>query len=112
MIPILYVFKCSSFEEAIKINNSVPQGLTSGLFTKDMQKAFKWMGPSGSDCGLANVNIGGGGAEIGIGFGGDKESGGGRISGSDSWKQYMRQTTCTINFGNTISLPKGISFDI
>ncbi len=104
--------KFSSFDEAIKLNNSVPQGLSSAVFTKDMQKVFKWMGPLGSDCGLVNVNVGTSGAEIGGAFGGEKETGGGRESGSDAWKQYMKQSTCTVNYGDQIALAQGVKFDI
>jgi len=111
-VPLIYVLKCRSFEEGIKINNCVPQGLSSGLFTKDMQKVFKWMGPLGSDCGLANVNVGTSGAEIGGAFGGEKETGGGRESGGDAWRQYMRQQTCTVNYGNHIALAQGVKFDL
>ena len=80
------------------------------MFTKCMQNVFKWIGPSGSDCGLVNVNVGPSGAEIGGAFGGEKETGGGRESGSDSWKQYMRRSTCTINFGNEMPLSQGVDF--
>lgn len=97
--PILHLIKISSFEEAVKNNNSVPQGLSSSIYTKDMQKVFTWIGPRGSDCGIANVNIGTSGAEIGGAFGGEKETGGGRESGSDSWKQVSISTTC-FDFGN------------
>jgi aldehyde dehydrogenase family 7 protein A1 len=108
--PILYVLKCSSFEEAVKINNSVPQGLSSGIFSNSMQNCFKWIGPNGSDCGIVNVNTGTSGAEIGGAFGGEKETGGGRESGGDAWKQYMRQTTCTVNYGKVIRLAQGVQF--
>jgi aldehyde dehydrogenase family 7 protein A1 len=108
--PILYVIKCSSLDDAIKINNSVPQGLSSGLFSKNMQNLFKWTGPNGSDCGLVNFNVGTSGAEIGGAFGGEKETGGGRESGGEAWRQYMRQTTCTVNYGNTIKLAQGVKF--
>jgi len=84
--PIVYVFKFKTLDEAIKMNNSVPQGLSSSLFTKNLQHMFKWIGPLGSDCGIVNCNIGTSGAEIGGAFGGEKETGGGRESGSDSWK--------------------------
>ncbi len=84
--PILYVFKIKTLEEAIAFNNNVPQGLSSSLFTNDIRNYFKWIGPSGSDCGIVNCNIGTSGAEIGGAFGGEKETGGGRESGSDSWK--------------------------
>lgn len=96
-VPILYVLKCSSLEEAIQINNQVDQGLSSSLFTQNMGQVFKWLGPKGSDCGIVNVNIPTSGAEIGGAFGGEKHTGGGRESGSDSWKQYMRRSTCTID---------------
>jgi aldehyde dehydrogenase family 7 protein A1 len=86
-VPILFVMKCKSYEEAVKITNSVPQGLSSALFTNDMQKVFRWTGANGSYCGLVNVNVGTSGAEIGGAFGGEKESGGGREAGGDAWKQ-------------------------
>jgi aldehyde dehydrogenase family 7 protein A1 len=85
--PVLYVVKCNSFEEAVEMNNSVPQGLSSALFTKNMQNVFRWTGPNGSDCGLVNVNVSTSGAEIGGGFGGEKETGGGRESGGEAWRQ-------------------------
>jgi len=110
--PILYVIKFKTFEEAIQINNGVPQGLSSAIFTKDLSKLFQWVGPLGSDCGIVNCNIGTSGAEIGGAFGGEKETGGGRESGSDSWKQYMRRSTCTINYGNTLPLAQGVKFDL
>lgn len=109
--PLLYVFKINSLDEAIEINNSVPQGLSSSLFTKDQSSIFKWTGENGSDCGIVNINIGPSGAEIGGAFGGDKETGGGRESGSDSWKQYMRRSTCTVNYSNSLPLAQGVSFD-
>lgn len=109
--PILYVLKCSSFEEAVAINNEVEQGLSSSLFTRDLGRVFKWMGPAGSDCGLVNVNIPTSGAEIGGAFGGEKQTGGGRESGSDSWKQYMRRATCTINYSKELPLAQGIKFE-
>jgi aldehyde dehydrogenase family 7 protein A1 len=111
-VPILYVMKFKTLEEAIEINNSVPQGLSSSLFTTDVRAAFKWMGPSGSDCGIVNVNVGTSGAEIGGAFGGEKDTGGGRESGSDSWKQYMRRSTCTINYTDKLPLAQGVSFDL
>ena len=111
-VPIVYLFPISSFDEAVKLNNQVPQGLSSGLFTKNMQHVFKWMGPSGSDCGLVNVNAGTSGAEIGGAFGGEKETGGGRESGSDAWKQYMRRSTCTVNYGDQLPLSQGLNFDV
>jgi len=109
-LPVLYAIKVSSFEEALEVNNEVPQGLSSALFTNDMKKVFTWTGPLGSDCGLANVNTGTSGAEIGGAFGGEKETGGGRESGSDSWKQYMRRTTCTINYSKELPLAQGLDF--
>jgi aldehyde dehydrogenase family 7 protein A1 len=110
--PIVYVFKIKDLDEAIKYNNSVPQGLSSSLFTNDIGNYFKWIGPNGSDCGLVNCNIGSSGAEIGGAFGGEKETGGGRESGSDAWKQYMRRSTCTINFSKDLPLAQGIKFDV
>lgn len=109
-VPILYVLKATSFEEAVKINNSVPQGLSSALFSKNVQNAFRWTGPLGSDCGIVNFNVGTSGAEIGGAFGGEKETGGGRESGGEAWRQYMRQTTCTVNYGTTIKLAQGVKF--
>lgn len=110
-VPILYIFKFTSISQAIDYNNNVPQGLSSCMFTKNMQNVFKWIGPEGSDTGLVNVNVGTSGAEIGGAFGGEKDTGGGRESGSDSWKQYMRRSTCTVNFGNSLPLSQGIDFD-
>ncbi|XP_048583838.1 alpha-aminoadipic semialdehyde dehydrogenase [Nematostella vectensis] len=109
-VPILYVLKCKNFEEAVSFNNEVKQGLSSSLFTKDMGKLFQWMGPMGSDCGIVNVNIPTSGAEIGGAFGGEKHTGGGRESGSDSWKAYMRRSTCTINYSKDLPLAQGIKF--
>lgn len=110
--PILFLQKFKTLEEAIAMNNGVPQGLSSSLFTQNVANAFKWVGPNGSDCGIVNVNIGPSGAEIGGAFGGEKHTGGGRESGSDSWKQYMRRSTCTINYGKAIPLAQGIKFDV
>jgi len=109
-VPILYVIKVKSFEEAVQVNNEVPQGLSSAIFTSSQRNAFEWVGPSGSDCGIANVNTGTSGAEIGGAFGGEKETGGGRESGSDSWKQYMRRVTCTVNYSKDLPLAQGINF--
>lgn len=109
-IPILYVMKIKSVDEGITLNNSVKQGLSSSLFTKDLGQIFKWTGPSGSDCGIVNVNIGTSGAEIGGAFGGEKETGGGRESGSDSWKLYMRRSTCTVNYSDQLPLAQGVNF--
>jgi aldehyde dehydrogenase family 7 protein A1 len=108
--PILYVVKVPDLEAAIAYNNEVPYGLSSSLFTSNQRNVFKWTGPSGSDCGIANVNIPTSGAEIGGAFGGNKETGGGRESGSDSWKQYMRRSTCTINYSKDLPLAQGINF--
>jgi len=108
--PVLYVFKIKDLDEAIKLNNSVPQGLSSSLFTNNQKNVFKWIGPNGSDCGIININAPTNGAEIGGAFGGEKETGGGRESGSDSWKLYMRRGTVTINYGNELPLAQGITF--
>ncbi|XP_014774152.1 alpha-aminoadipic semialdehyde dehydrogenase [Octopus bimaculoides] len=109
--PIVYVLKTKSVDEAISWNNEVKQGLTSSLFTKDLGSIFKWIGPKGSDCGIVNVNIPTSGAEIGGAFGGEKHTGGGRESGSDAWKQYMRRSTCTINYSKELPLAQGIKFE-
>jgi len=109
--PIVYLLKCSSVEEGIAINNEVEQGLSSSIFTKDLGNVFKWLGPKGSDCGIVNVNIPTSGAEIGGAFGGEKSTGGGRESGSDAWKQYMRRSTCTINYTKELPLAQGIKFE-
>jgi len=109
--PIVYVLKCSSVEQGIAFNNEVEQGLSSSIFTTDLGNVFKWMGPKGSDCGIVNVNIPTSGAEIGGAFGGEKATGGGRESGSDAWKQYMRRSTCTINYTKELPLAQGIKFE-
>lgn len=109
-VPIVYAFKFSNVDDAIKLNNSVDQGLSSSLFTQNLGSIFKWLGPTGSDCGIVNVNIPTSGAEIGGAFGGNKHTGGGRESGSDSWKQYMRRSTCTINYSEKLPLAQGIDF--
>ncbi len=108
--PILYVLRYKDLEAAIELQNCVPQGLSSSIFTNDLQEAEKFVSASGSDCGIANVNIGPSGAEIGGAFGGEKDTGGGRESGSDSWKAYMRRATNTINYGNDLPLAQGIQF--
>lgn len=108
--PILYAIKCNSLDQAIEYNNEVPQGLSSSLFTTNQSAVFQWTGPLGSDCGIVNVNIPTSGAEIGGAFGGEKETGGGRESGSDSWKQYMRRITCTVNYSKELPLAQGIDF--
>jgi aldehyde dehydrogenase family 7 protein A1 len=111
-VPILYLIRVKSFEEALAFNNAVPQGLSSSIYTRDMRRVFEWIGPNGSDCGIVNVNAGPSGAEIGGAFGGEKETGGGRESGSDSWKQYMRRSTCTINYSNELPLAQGVTFSL
>ncbi len=110
--PMMYIVRYSDLHQAIQWNNEVPQGLSSSIFTTDMREAELFMSDSGSDCGIANVNIGPSGAEIGGAFGGEKETGGGRESGSDAWKAYMRRSTNTINFSSALPLAQGISFDI
>jgi aldehyde dehydrogenase (NAD+) len=110
--PILYLIKYREIEEAIALQNGVPQGLSSAIMTTDLREAERFLSTAGSDCGIANVNIGTSGAEIGGAFGGEKETGGGRESGSDSWKAYMRRQTTTINYSATIPLAQGIKFDL
>jgi aldehyde dehydrogenase (NAD+) len=110
--PILYVLKYRELDEAIALHNAVPQGLASSIFTNDLREAERFLSASGSDCGIANVNIGPSGAEIGGAFGGEKETGGGRESGSDAWKSYMRRATNTINYSRDLPLAQGIRFDI
>ena len=110
--PILYLIKFSQLDDAIAMQNDVPQGLSSAIFTNDMRNAERFLSATGSDCGLANVNIGTSGAEIGGAFGGEKETGGGRESGSDAWKAYMRRQTNTVNWGNDLPLAQGIKFDL
>ncbi|NUR45084.1 MAG: aldehyde dehydrogenase family protein [Sphingomonas sp.] len=110
--PILYVLRYRDLEEAIALNNAVPQGLSSSIFTTDLREAERFISPAGSDCGIGNVNIGPSGAEIGGAFGGEKETGGGRESGSDSWRVYMRRQTNTLNYGSDLPLAQGIRFDV
>ena len=110
--PILYVLRYRTLDEAILLHNDVPQGLASSIFTTDLREAQQFLSATGSDCGIANVNIGPSGAEIGGAFGGEKETGGGRESGSDVWKQYMRRATNTINYGSELPLAQGVRFDI
>ncbi|MEO6806249.1 MAG: aldehyde dehydrogenase family protein [Edaphobacter sp.] len=110
--PILYVLRYSDFPDALTLHNDVPQGLSSSIFTMNLREAEQFLSATGSDCGIANVNIGTSGAEIGGAFGGEKETGGGRESGSDAWKQYMRRATNTINYGTDLPLAQGVSFDI
>jgi aldehyde dehydrogenase (NAD+) len=110
--PILYMIRYSDLDEAIAIQNGVVQGLSSAIFSLNMRETERFLSTTGSDCGIANVNIGTSGAEIGGAFGGEKETGGGRESGSDSWKAYMRRQTNTINWGNTLPLAQGIKFEV
>jgi aldehyde dehydrogenase (NAD+) len=110
--PILYVMKFKTLDEAIEMQNAVPQGLSSSIFTQNLKAAEKFLSSAGSDCGIANVNIGTAGAEIGGAFGGEKETGGGRESGSDAWKVYMRRQTNTINYSDSLPLAQGIKFDL
>jgi aldehyde dehydrogenase (NAD+) len=110
--PILYVMKYSTLEDAIALNNAVTQGLSSSIFTNDLREAELFLSARGSDCGIANVNIGPSGAEIGGAFGGEKETGGGRESGSDAWKAYMRRATNTVNYGRTLPLAQSVKFEI
>jgi aldehyde dehydrogenase (NAD+) len=109
--PLLYVISYHDFDEAIMMHNAVPQGLSSGIFTNDQREAEEFMSACGSDCGMANVNVGTSGAEIGGAFGGEKDTGGGRESGSDAWKNYMRRQTNTINYSRELPLAQGIKFD-
>lgn len=108
--PILYVMRYSDFNQALALQNGVPQGLSSAIFTNDLREAETFLSASGSDCGIANVNIGTSGAEIGGAFGGEKETGGGRESGSDAWRNYMRRATNTINYSRNLPLAQGIKF--
>ena len=110
--PILYILKYDTIEEAIDMQNSVNQGLSSSIFTLNSRESEYFLSSLGSDCGIANVNIGTSGAEIGGAFGGEKETGGGRESGSDAWKAYMRRQTCTLNYGSELPLAQGIKFDV
>jgi aldehyde dehydrogenase (NAD+) len=110
--PILYLLQYETLEQAIALQNDVPQGLSSAIFTLNLREAEQFLSAAGSDCGIANVNIGTSGAEIGGAFGGEKASGGGRESGSDSWKAYMRRQTNTINYGTAMPLAQGIRFEL
>jgi aldehyde dehydrogenase (NAD+) len=110
--PILYMMRYRDLAEAIALNNAAPQGLSSSIFTNDLREAELFLSERGSDCGIANVNIGPSGAEIGGAFGGEKETGGGREAGSDSWKAYMRRATNTVNYGATLPLAQGVTFDL
>ena len=108
--PILYVMTYTDFDEAIEMHNDVPQGLSSSIFTLNVREAERFVAADGSDCGIANVNIGPSGAEIGGAFGGEKETGGGRESGSDAWRAYMRRTTNTVNYSTELPLAQGVQF--
>jgi aldehyde dehydrogenase (NAD+) len=110
--PILYVMTYRDLNEAIALQNGVPQGLSSCIFSTDLRETEEFLSATGSDCGIANVNIGPSGAEIGGAFGGEKDTGGGRESGSDAWKGYMRRQTNTINYSRELPLAQGIKFDI
>ena len=110
--PLLYLMKYSTIEEAIDMQNNVVQGLSSAIMTNNLREAERFLSAQGSDCGIANVNIGTSGAEIGGAFGGEKETGGGRESGSDAWKVYMRRQTNTINYSTSLPLAQGIKFDL
>jgi aldehyde dehydrogenase (NAD+) len=110
--PILYIYQFDTIEEAVALQNSVDQGLSSSIFTQDLLEAETFLSHQGSDCGIANVNLGTSGAEIGLAFGGEKETGGGREAGSDSWKAYMRRQTNTINWGAGLPLAQGIEFEL
>ena len=110
--PILYLLKYSDLDEAIDMQNDVPQGLSSAIMTTNLREAECFLSHAGSDCGIANVNIGTSGAEIGGAFGGEKETGGGRESGSDAWKGYMRRQTNTINYSTKLPLAQGIKFEL
>ena len=110
--PILYVMKYKTLDEAIALQNGVPQGLSSSIFANDIREVEHFLGARGSDCGIANVNMGPSGAEIGGAFGGEKETGGGRESGSDAWKAYMRRQTSAVNYGRSLPLAQGVKFDV
>jgi aldehyde dehydrogenase (NAD+) len=110
--PILYALRYHDLDEAIALHNDVPQGLSSCIFSTDVRETEAFLAAAGSDCGIANVNIGPSGAEIGGAFGGEKDTGGGRESGSDAWKAYMRRQTCTVNWGAELPLAQGINFDV
>jgi aldehyde dehydrogenase (NAD+) len=107
---VLYVLAYEQFDDAIALHNGVPQGLASSIFTQDLREAERFLASGGSDCGIANVNIGPSGAEIGGAFGGEKETGGGRESGSDAWKAYMRRATNTVNYSRDLPLAQGVTF--
>ena len=106
----MYLLEYETLDEAIALHNGVPQGLSSGMFTTNLLSAERFLSATGSDCGMANINVGTSGAEIGLGFGGEKETGGGRESGSDAWRNYMRRATNTINYSRDLPLAQGITF--
>jgi aldehyde dehydrogenase (NAD+) len=108
---LLYVLAYDDWDEAMALHNAARHGLSSSVFTNDLREAERFLAPGGSDCGIANVNIGPSGAEIGGAFGGEKETGGGREAGSDAWKAYMRRQTCTVNFGRDLPLAQGVEFE-
>ena len=108
--PILYVMSYQTLDQAIELQNAVPQGLSSSIFTTDLRAAEQFLASAGSDCGIVNVNIGTSGAEIGGAFGGEKTTGGGRESGSDAWRSYMRRTTNTVNYSTELPLAQGVEF--
>jgi len=110
--PILYLLRYDTLDQAITLHNAVPQGLSSAIFSNDLREAETFLSASGSDCGIANVNIGTSGAEIGGAFGGEKETGGGRESGSDAWKNYMRRATNTVNYSRALPLAQGVRFEV
>jgi len=110
--PILYVLTYRDFDEALALHNSVSQGLSAGIFTSDQGEAERFLAPDGADTGIANVNVATSGAEIGGAFGGEKDTGGGRESGSDAWKAYMRRSTNTINYSGTVQLAQGVDFSV
>jgi aldehyde dehydrogenase (NAD+) len=110
--PILYVMRYKTLEQAIEMHNGVPQGLSSCMFSNDVRETETFLSATGSDCGIANINVGPSGAEIGGAFGGEKDTGGGRESGSDAWKAYMRRQTATVNYSRELPLAQGIRFEI
>jgi len=110
--PILYLLDCDDFDHTLRLHNAVPQGLSSALFTLDLRHAERFIAAAGSDCGIANINLGTSGTEVGAAFGGEKDTGGGREAGSDAWKVYMRRQTTTINWGRSLPLAQGISFEL
>jgi aldehyde dehydrogenase (NAD+) len=110
--PILYVLRYTDFDQALALQNGVAQGLSSAIFTNDLREAETFLSARGSDCGIANVNIGTSGAEIGGAFGGEKDTGGGRESGADAWRAYMRRATNTVNYSRALPLAQGVKFDL